>query len=87
MTDWKYKPLTEEQKAAEQELIRSPENQKNSDAMIDAYLAGDQEEFDRLLKKVIMPSRLLKGLGKDFVKSRGMPTITCEMVDDTEWLK
>ena len=86
MAEWKYKPLTEEQKAAEDKLVNSPENLKNGRAMIDAYLAGNQEEFDRLMKKVIQPVSLLRGLGKGFVKSKGMPTITCEMINDTEWL-
>ena len=58
MTKYKYKPLTEEQKAAGRELIETPENQK-----------------------------LRKALVQDYVKSKGAPTITCEMIDDTEWLK
>ena len=58
MTNWKYKPLTEKQKAAGRELIETPENQK-----------------------------LRKALVQDYVKSKGTPTITCEMIDDTEWLK
>ena len=87
MTDWTYKPLTEEQKAAEDKLVDSPENRKIRQASIKAYIAGDREECDRLAKKLIVPSGLLKALGKDFVKSKGLPTITCEMADDTEWLK
>ena len=87
MTEWKYKPLTEEQKAAEDKLVNSPENLKNGRAMVQAYIAGDKEEYRRLMKKVIQPASLLRGLGKDFVKSREIPTITCEMIDDTEWLK
>ena len=87
MAEWKYKPLTEEQKAAEDKLVNSPENLKNGRAMIDAYLAGNLEECDRLMKKAIVPASFLKALGKDFVKRRGLPTITCEMIDDTEWLK
>ena len=58
MTNWKHKPLTEEQKAAERELIETPENQKLRKALVQAY-----------------------------VKSKGAPTITCEMIDDTDWLK
>ena len=58
MTNWKHKPLTEEQKAAERELIETPENQK-----------------------------LRKALVQDYVKSKGAPTITCEIANDTEWLK
>ena len=87
MTDWTYKPLTEEQKAAEDKLVNSPENRKIRQASIKAYIAGDREECDRLAKKLIVRSGLLKALGKDFVKSKELPTITCEMADDTEWLK
>ena len=87
MTELTFKTLTEEQKAAEDKLVDSPENSKNRRAMIDAYLAGDKEECRRLMKKVVAPASLLKALGKDFVKLRGLPTITCEMIDDTEWLK
>ena len=87
MTDSTYKPLTEEQKAAEDKLVNSSENLKNGRAMVQAYIAGDKEESERLMKKVIQPSGLLKALGKDFVKSREIPTITCEMANDTEWLK
>ena len=87
MTELTFKTLTEEQKAAEDKLINSPENRKIQDASIKAYIAGNKEECDRLAKKLIVPSGLLKALGKDFVKSKGLPTTTCEMIDDTEWLK
>ena len=87
MPELTFKTLTEEQKAAEDKLVNSPENQKMEDALVKAYIAGDKEEFNRLMKKVIAPASFLKALGKDFVKSKGLPTITCEMIDDTEWLK
>ncbi len=87
MAELTFKTLTPEQKAAEDKLVNSPENRKNRRAMIDAYLAGDIEECDRLMKKAIVPASFLKALGKDFVKGHEIPTITCEMIDDTEWLK
>ena len=87
MPELTFKTLTAEQKAAEDKLVDSPENSKNRRAMIQAHLAGDHEECDRLMKKVIQPANLLKALGKDFVKGHEIPTITCEMIDDTEWLK
>ena len=87
MPDLTFKTLTEEQKAAEDKIVDSPENRKIRQASITAYIAGDHEECDRLAKKLIVPANLLKALGKDFVNSKGLPTITCEMIDDTEWLK
>ena len=87
MPELTFKTLTEEQKAAEDKLVNSPENLKNGRAMVQAHIAGNKEEYHRLMKKVIQPASLLKALGKDFVKSREIPTITCEMIDDTEWLK
>ena len=87
MAEYKYKLLTEEQKAAEDKLVDSPENRKVRQALIDAYIAGDEEEFYRLTKKLIIPSGLLKALGKNFVKRTGTSTITCEMANDTDWLK
>ena len=87
MTKYEYKPLTEEQKAAEDELYNSPENMKVREALVQAYVDGDEEEFNRLVKIMIAPSGLLKALGKDFVERTGAPTITCEMANDTDWLK
>ena len=87
MTKYEYKPLTEEQKAAEDKIINTPENRKVRRAMIDAYIAGDEEEWSRLVKKLIVRSGLLKALGKNFVERTGAPTITCEMANDTDWLK
>ena len=87
MAELTFKTLTAEQKAAEDKLVNSPENRKIRRAMIDAYLAGDKEECHRLMKKIIQPASFLKALGRDYVKNRGLPTITCEMIDDTEWLK
>ena len=87
MTKYEYKPLTPEQKAAERELIETPENKKVRRALVQAYIAGDEEEWNRLVKMYIAPSGHLKALGKDFVKRTGAPTITCEAVNDTDWLK
>ena len=87
MTKYEYKPLTPEQKAAERELINTPENRKVGRAMVQAYANGNKEEAERLMKKYIAPSGLLKALGKDFVERTGVPTITCEMANDTDWLK
>ena len=87
MAKYEYKPLTEEQKAAEDELYNSPENMKVREALVQAYVDGDEEEFNRLVKIMIAPSGLLKALGKDFVERTGAPTITCEMANDTDWLK
>ena len=87
MTKYEYKPLTEEQKAAEDKIVNSPENRKIRQAMIDAYIARDEEECYRLTKKLIIRSGLLKALGKNFVERTGTSTITCEMANDTDWLK
>ena len=87
MTKYEYKPLTPEQKAAEDKLVDSPENRKIRRALIDAYIAGDKEEWSRLVKILIVPSGQLKALGKNFVERTGAPTITCEMANDTDWLK
>ena len=87
MKKYEYKPLTEEQKAAEDKLYNSPENLKVRRALVQAYVDGDEEEFNRLVKIMIAPSGLLKALGKDFVERTGAPTITCEMANDTDWLK
>ena len=87
MAELTFKTLTEEQKAAEDELVNSPENRKIRRAMIKAYIAGDEEEWNRLVKIMIAPSGLLKALGKDFVERAGAPKITCEMANDTDWLK
>ena len=38
--------------------------------MIDAYIAGDEEEWSRLVKILISPSGQLKALGKDFVNEQ-----------------
>ena len=87
MTKYEYKPLTPEQKAAEDELYNSPENMKVREALVQAYVDGDEEEWNRLVKIMITPSGHLKALGKDFVERTGAPTITCEMANDTDWLK
>ena len=87
MTKYEYKPLTPEQKAAEDKIVNSPENLKIQGELVQAYIDGDEEEFARLAKIMIAPSGLLKALGKEFVERRGVPTITCEMANDTDWLK
>ena len=87
MKEYTYTPLTEEQKAAENKLYNSPENKKVRKAIVQAYINGDKEEVDRLMKILIAPSGQLKALGKDFVERTGAPTITCEMANDTDWLK
>ena len=87
MTKYEYKPLTPEQKAAENKLYNSPENKKVRRAIVQAYVNGDKEEVDRLMKILIAPSGLLKALGKNFVERTGIPTVTCEAVNDTDWLK
>ena len=79
--------MTFNSRPEEEKLVETPENHEVGSALIKAYIAGDKEEYDRLIKKLIVPSSLLKALGKDFVKSKGMSTITCEAVGDTEWLK
>ena len=87
MTKYEYKPLTPEQKAAEDKIVNSPENLKIQGELVQAYVDGDEEEWNRLVKIMIAPSGLLKALGKDFVERTGAPTITCEMANDTDWLK
>ena len=87
MAELTFKTLTPEQKAAEDKIVNSPENRKIRQAMIDAYIARDEEECYRLTKKLIIRSGLLKALGKNFVERTGTSTITCEMANDTDWLK
>ena len=71
----------------EDDLVMSPENVQVAFDMIDALCADDDDEVDRLAKKMIVPANLLKVFGKEFVLRKGLPTITCELADDTKWLK
>ena len=66
MTKYEYKPLTPEQKAAENKLYNSPENKKVRRAIVQAYVNGDKEEVDRLMKILIAPIRATQSTRQKF---------------------
>ena len=47
----------------------------------------DKEKIDELARKLILPLSRLKFCGKEFVLENGLPTITAEIANDTDWLK
>ncbi len=71
----------------EDKYTLSPENMKVVDELMDALIANDMEKIDELATKLILPLRELKGYGKDKVRKYGLPTITAEIANDTDWLK
>ena len=71
----------------EKQYVLSPENVDIARQMADAIIAGDEEKQVELDKKLILPLSRLKSLGKDYVLENGLPTITAEIVNDTDWLK
>jgi hypothetical protein len=71
----------------EKKYVHSPENIKVTNDLIDALYNKDYDKFDELRSKVIFPLSLLKAYGKDFVIRNGLPIITAEIVNDTDWLK
>ena len=71
----------------ERKYVLSPENVQVAHDIADAIAAKDYEKMDELAKKMILPLSLLKGYGKERVLEYGLPTITAEIVNDTDWLK
>ena len=71
----------------EDKYVLAPENVQCAMDMVDALAANDMEKVNELAKKLILPLRTLKGNGKEFVLRKGLPTITAEIANDTDWLK
>ena len=71
----------------EEKYCLSAENLEIANQMADAVIAKDHEKMAELDKKMILPLARLKSLGKEEVLRRGLPTITAEIVNDTDWLK
>jgi hypothetical protein len=71
----------------EKKYILSPENLQVCRDLVDALVARDQDRIDELRRKLILPLRSLKGYGREYVIRNGLPTITAEIADDTDWLK
>ena len=71
----------------ERKYVLSPENVQVAHDIADAIAAKDYEKMDELAKKMILPLSLLKCYGKEFVLATGVPTITAEIANDTDWLK
>ena len=71
----------------EEKYVLSPENVEIARQMADAVIANDEDKMAELDKKLVLPLRRLKAIGRDGVLRRGLPTITAEIVDDTDWLK
>ena len=71
----------------EKKYVLSPENVQVARDIVKAISAKDYEKMDELAKKMILPLSLLKGYGKERVLEYGLPTITAEIANDTDWLK
>ena len=71
----------------EDKYVLSPENVQVAFDMARAYIADDEEKMDELAKKLILPLSRLKFHGKEHVLKYGLPTITAEIANDTDWLK
>ena len=71
----------------ERKYVLSPENVQVAHDIADAIAAKDYEKMHELGKKLIIPLSLLKCYGKEFVLATGVPTITAEIANDTDWLK
>ena len=71
----------------EDKYVLSPENVEVAREMARAFIADDSEKMIELAKKLILPLRRLKSYGKDYVLENGLPTITAEIANDTDWLK
>ncbi len=71
----------------ERKYVLSPENLQVARDMVDALDADDKEKIDELARKLILPLSRLKFCGKEFVLENGLPTITAEIANDTDWLK
>ena len=71
----------------ERKYVLSPENVQVARDIVRAISAKDYDKMDELGKKLIIPLSLLKCYGKEFVLATGVPTITAEIANDTDWLK
>ena len=71
----------------EEKYCLSPQNMEYAHQMVKALVANDEEKMAELDKKLVLPLSQLKALGKEDVLRRGLPTITAEIVNDTDWLK
>ncbi len=71
----------------EKKYVLSPENLKVNGQIAEALLADDMDKVDELLTKWILPLKSLKNLGREFVIRNGLPTVTAEIANDTDWLE
>ena len=71
----------------EDDYVLSPENVQCARDMVDALAAKDMERARELSKKLILPLWRLKSYGKEHILKNGIPTITAEIANDTDWLK
>jgi ABC-type histidine transport system ATPase subunit len=71
----------------EDKYVLSKENIQVTRDLADAFAARDQDRIIELRTKLILPLRSLKGYGKEYVIRNGLPTITAEIANDTDWLK
>jgi hypothetical protein len=71
----------------EKKYTLSSENMKICRDLGDALVAGDRDRIDELRRKFVLPLRSLKGYGREYVIRHGLPTITAEIANDTDWLK
>ena len=71
----------------EKKYVLSPENVQVARGIARAISAKDYDKMYELAKKLIIPLSLLKCYGKEFVLATGVPTITAEIVNDTDRLK
>jgi hypothetical protein len=78
--------MTETQ-SKEDELLLSEENMKVVYELADALEAGDLDRIYELQTKMILPLKTLKYYGSEYVIRNGLPTITAEIANDTDWLK
>jgi hypothetical protein len=71
----------------EKKYTQSPENRQVCRDLVDALMADDIDQIYELRTKFILPLKALKGYGREYVIRNGLPTITAEIANDTEWLK
>jgi hypothetical protein len=71
----------------EDKYVLSDENMKVTHDFIDALKNKDWDKIAELETKIIFPLKTLKSFGQEFVIRHGLPTITAEIANDTEWLK
>jgi hypothetical protein len=71
----------------EDKYVLSPENIQVNRDLADALVARDQDRIDELRRKFVLPLKALKGYGREYVIRHGLPTITAEIANDTDWLE